>query len=276
MDADAAADDIDLSPFDDWSDRERIAVNVHTVYRGLDPSLPALPSPSSSCAWQTGLPGTGDGPPRQSPSKEGRVTFRPRPRGHGRCLDLGAPDAATSEPAGHTVQAIDLPGAGADTTPVEDVSPTPTRSASARRWPSSPSRPSSSAAAWAASPSPRRQRAATERIALLVYVAAFLPRAGQSLMDLTQLPEGADDQVQANLVVTGEPPVATAPGAGREGGRSSATAPRSVAAWAIERLGEQAARSLPGARRRPRRTTCPSPMFSARAIVRSRRRCSAG
>jgi cyclase len=45
MDADTAADDIDLSPFDDWSERERIAVNVHTVYRGLDPSLPALPVP---------------------------------------------------------------------------------------------------------------------------------------------------------------------------------------------------------------------------------------
>ena len=45
MDVDDAADDIDLSPFDDWSERERIAVNVHTVYRGLDPSLPALPVP---------------------------------------------------------------------------------------------------------------------------------------------------------------------------------------------------------------------------------------
>ncbi len=45
MDFDAAADDIDLSPFADWSEQERIAVNVHAVYRGLDPSLPALTVP---------------------------------------------------------------------------------------------------------------------------------------------------------------------------------------------------------------------------------------
>lgn len=45
MNADEAADDIDLSPFDDWSERERIAVNVHTVFRGLDPSLPPLSVP---------------------------------------------------------------------------------------------------------------------------------------------------------------------------------------------------------------------------------------
>jgi glyoxylase-like metal-dependent hydrolase (beta-lactamase superfamily II) len=40
MDPDQAAEDIDLSPFADWSEQERIVVNVHTVYRGLDPSLP--------------------------------------------------------------------------------------------------------------------------------------------------------------------------------------------------------------------------------------------
>ena len=77
-----------------------------------------------------------------------------------------------------------------------------------------------------------------ERIALLVYVAAFLPSAGQSLLDLTHLPEGADDQVQANLVVTGEPPVATLPvRAAREvvfGDCSD-----ELATWGAERLGEQ-------------------------------------
>jgi glyoxylase-like metal-dependent hydrolase (beta-lactamase superfamily II) len=45
MDPDAAVDDIDLEPFADWSERERIVVNVHTVYRGLDPSIPELPVP---------------------------------------------------------------------------------------------------------------------------------------------------------------------------------------------------------------------------------------
>ena len=43
------------------------------------------------------------------------------------------------------------------------------------------------------------------QIARLVYVAAFIPGDGQSLLDLTQLPEGAGDQVQANLVVEGDP-----------------------------------------------------------------------
>lgn len=40
MEPDAAADDIDLSPFADWSEHERIAVNVYAVYRTLDPDLP--------------------------------------------------------------------------------------------------------------------------------------------------------------------------------------------------------------------------------------------
>jgi cyclase len=45
MDETAAADDIDLTDFRDWGDPERIAVNVATVYRELDPSLPALTRP---------------------------------------------------------------------------------------------------------------------------------------------------------------------------------------------------------------------------------------
>jgi cyclase len=40
MDAEQAADDIDLSDFAGWGDHERIAVNVATAYRELDPSLP--------------------------------------------------------------------------------------------------------------------------------------------------------------------------------------------------------------------------------------------
>ena len=45
MDPLQAADDIDLSPFADWSEHERIVVNVHTIYRSLDPSLPPLTVP---------------------------------------------------------------------------------------------------------------------------------------------------------------------------------------------------------------------------------------
>jgi hypothetical protein len=45
MDATAAADDIDLGPYSDWNDCERIAVNVDAVYRELDPSLPLTSVP---------------------------------------------------------------------------------------------------------------------------------------------------------------------------------------------------------------------------------------
>jgi cyclase len=41
MDWDTAADDIELGDFADWGDPERIVVNVATVYRELDSSLPA-------------------------------------------------------------------------------------------------------------------------------------------------------------------------------------------------------------------------------------------
>ncbi len=45
MDETAAADDIDISDFRDWGDPERIATNVATIYRELDPSLPPLTPP---------------------------------------------------------------------------------------------------------------------------------------------------------------------------------------------------------------------------------------
>jgi glyoxylase-like metal-dependent hydrolase (beta-lactamase superfamily II) len=45
MDAVAAADDIDLGPYADWGDAERIAVNVEMVYRELDPERPVVPVP---------------------------------------------------------------------------------------------------------------------------------------------------------------------------------------------------------------------------------------
>jgi len=67
-----------------------------------------------------------------------------------------------------------------------------------------------------------------------LYVAAFLPKGGQSLLDLTKLPEGADEQVLANVVVEGEPPVAVMPAAAsRHAFYGSCT--KDVAAWAIAR-----------------------------------------
>ena len=45
MDAEAAADDIDIADFADWGDPERLAANVGAAYRAFDPSLPVLTPP---------------------------------------------------------------------------------------------------------------------------------------------------------------------------------------------------------------------------------------
>ena len=108
---------------------------------------------------------------------------------------------------GHTVHAIDLPGSGEDFTPVEEVT-LDRYAASACDALAESSEPSvlvgysmgGVVVTQAAALSP-------ERVASLVFVAAFMPGNGQSLVDLTRLPEGAGDQIQANLVVEGEPPV---------------------------------------------------------------------
>lgn len=108
---------------------------------------------------------------------------------------------------GQAVSSPDLPGSGDDDTPVADV----TLDAYVERV----------CAELALSAEPTilvghdlggvviTQAAARcpERIARLVYLAAFLPHDGQSTIDLTRLPEGADDQVQANLTIEGDPAV---------------------------------------------------------------------
>jgi pimeloyl-ACP methyl ester carboxylesterase len=112
------------------------------------------------------------------------------------------------EAAGHTVEAFDLPGSGADETPVVDV----TLDAYADR----------ACARLAERPEPavlvgysmggvvitQAAQQCAERIASLVFVCAFMPSNGQSLLDMTQLPEGKGDQIQANLTIEGDPPVA--------------------------------------------------------------------
>jgi pimeloyl-ACP methyl ester carboxylesterase len=118
------------------------------------------------------------------------------------------------EAAGHSVEALDLPGSGDDRTPVEQV----TLDAYAERI----------CEVLAKEPQPavlvghsmggvaitQAAGRAPGQIALLVYVAAFMPQDGQSLVDLTHLPEGEGDQVQANMTVDGEPPVASLTGDG--------------------------------------------------------------
>src|SRR3954465_10649575 len=140
---------------------------------------------------------------------------------------------------GHDVVTLDLPGSGDDATPVADV----TLDAYAQRI----------CDALADEPEPVvlvghsmggvavTQAAARcpEQVSRLVYVAAFLPGDGQSLVDLTKLPEGAGDMVQENMGVEGEPPVGTMPAEAAREAFYAKCSPQQ-ADRAIERLRPQA------------------------------------
>jgi pimeloyl-ACP methyl ester carboxylesterase len=136
--------------------------------------------------------------------------------------------------AGHSVEAFDLPGLGEDHTPASEV----TLDACAARLCEVLARRAEPAVVAGNSMGGiiATQGAARcpSHVAALVYVSAFVPKDGQSLLDLTRLPEGAGDQVQANIVISGEPPVATMPAEASRGALyGSCTA--DVAAWAIAR-----------------------------------------
>ena len=139
--------------------------------------------------------------------------------------------------AGHEVQTLDLPGHGEDDTPADEV----TLDAYADKVCSvlAEGRPAllvgHSMGGVVITEAAGR---CPDRIAGLVYLAAFLPADGQSLLDLTQLPEGAGDQVQANLVVDGDPPVATMPAAAARTAIHGC-ADDEAAAWAVARRGRQ-------------------------------------
>jgi pimeloyl-ACP methyl ester carboxylesterase len=149
-----------------------------------------------------------------------------------------APIVAGLEAAGHVVETLDLPGAGDDRTPVAQID----LRCYADRVVSQLERVDEPAVLVGHSMGGMviTQAAALvpDRVAELVYVCAFMPQDGQSLLDLTQLPEGADDQVQANLVVAGDPPVATLP---REAclGTLFECCTEEQAMWATDRLGTQ-------------------------------------
>jgi pimeloyl-ACP methyl ester carboxylesterase len=115
------------------------------------------------------------------------------------------------ERAGHTVTAIDLPGAGDDQTPVAGVTLDAYAAKICATLGEQPELAILVGHSMGGVAITQAAARCAERIALLVYVAAFMPSDGQSLLDLTRLPEGADDQVQANIVIAGEPPVATMP-----------------------------------------------------------------
>jgi pimeloyl-ACP methyl ester carboxylesterase len=134
--------------------------------------------------------------------------------------------------AGHSVEAFDLPGMGDDHTSASEVS----LDSYARRVCEVLTANSKTAIvvghSWGGIVATQGAARCPERVAALVYVAAFLPKDGQSLVDLTKLPEGDGEGVLANVVVEGGPPVAVMPAAAsRHVLYGSCT--EDVAAWAI-------------------------------------------
>lgn len=142
------------------------------------------------------------------------------------------------EAAGHRVETLDLPGAGADRAPVREID----LRRYADRVIAQLERDAEPAVLVGHSMGgmviTQAAALAPERVRGLVFVCAFMPHHGQSLLALTQLPEGADDQVQANLVVEGEPPVATMPEAASRDALLNCCTDEQTA-WALERIGTQ-------------------------------------
>jgi pimeloyl-ACP methyl ester carboxylesterase len=148
------------------------------------------------------------------------------------------PIVAGLEAARHTVETVDLPGAGADRTPVEKID---LRCYADRVvWQLEQVDEPAVLVGHSMGGMVISQAAALApgRVAQLVFVCAFMPHAGQSLLELTQLPEGAGDQVQANLVVDGDPPVATLPREACQDTLFNCCADEQVV-WATDRLGTQ-------------------------------------
>jgi pimeloyl-ACP methyl ester carboxylesterase len=143
------------------------------------------------------------------------------------------------EAAGHSVEALDLPGSGEDRTPVAEVTldACVERLCELLRAGEEPAIvvPNSMGGVITTMAAAR----CPGRVASIVYVAAFLPVDGESLLDLTNLPEGADDQVQANVVVEGDPPVATMPDEASTDALYGCCS-EEVAAWAVARQRPQA------------------------------------
>jgi pimeloyl-ACP methyl ester carboxylesterase len=140
--------------------------------------------------------------------------------------------------AGHDAEALDLPGAGADSTPVAEV--TLDRYAESICDALGEMSPPVVLTGHSMGGMAITQAAARcpQLVQRLIYVSAFLPQPGQSLIEITQLPEAAGDSVQTNIVVDGDPPVATMPPeAAPEALYHCCTAEQ--VAWALPQRGRQ-------------------------------------
>jgi pimeloyl-ACP methyl ester carboxylesterase len=142
------------------------------------------------------------------------------------------------EAAGHTVETFDLPGGGGDETPVAEIT---LESCATRVCDVLTSRPEPAVLVGHSMGGVVITQAAADcpdRVSSLVFVCAFMPANGQSLLDLAGLPE-SDDLIQANLVIEGDPPVASLPAeATAEVIYNGCTSEQT--AWAVARRNPQA------------------------------------
>jgi pimeloyl-ACP methyl ester carboxylesterase len=139
--------------------------------------------------------------------------------------------------ARHQVETLDLPGQGADTTPVEEVSLDRYASRVCEVLKQGPPAVLVGHSMGGMVVTQAAARVPAQIIAL-IYVAAFIPNDGESLLDLTRYQEAAGDMIQATLVVAGEPPVAMLPDAAAlEAIYHCCT--EEQAAWAVARRGPQ-------------------------------------
>ncbi len=142
------------------------------------------------------------------------------------------------EAAGHTVETFDLPGGGGDETPVAEIT---LESCAARVCDVLASRPEPAVLVGHSMGGVVITQAAgncPDRVGSLVFVCAFMPANGQSLLDLAHLPE-SNDLIQANLVIEGDPPVASLPAeATAEVIYNGCTSEQT--AWAVARRNPQA------------------------------------
>ena len=141
--------------------------------------------------------------------------------------------------AGHDVQTFDLPGSGEDATPIEQVTLDAYVDKICATLAEQPQPVVLVAHSMGGVPVTQAVARCPGNIARVIYVAAFLPGDGQSLAGLTELPEGAGDMVQANMVVEGEPPAATMPAAAAREAFYGMCTPEQ-AAWATEQILPQA------------------------------------
>ena len=115
------------------------------------------------------------------------------------------------ESAGHSVQTLDLPGGGDDHTPIEEIT---LNECAGRVCDALLDGDEEAILVGHSMGGVMITQAAAQvpgQVDSLIYVCAFMPANGQSLLDLTHYPEGADDQIQANIRIEGDPPIAHLP-----------------------------------------------------------------